>query len=134
VRLAADDARGGQRGRRLLASAAPAGRVAHVHPEHGGQDRPERSDRGGQRIHAAIVAILLALSITACTRTVTRTHYVRVPCLPSEAPPIPTADFDTAEWEAEYVALLGAVAYVWRACRVEEAGRDESATIGVYGD
>jgi hypothetical protein len=61
----------------------------------------------------------LALSTTACTRTVTRTHYVRVPCLPSEAPPIPVAEYDTAEWEAEYVALLGAVAYVWRACAVE---------------
>lgn len=79
-----------------------------------------------------LLAALLASTI-ACTRTVTRTHYVRVPCLPSEAPPIPTADFDTDEWAAEYVALLGAVAFVWRACYVPPPPRDGESAIGVYG-
>jgi hypothetical protein len=75
--------------------------------------------RGPSGLRTACL-VALTLSTIACTRTITRVDYVRVPCLPSEAPPIPTADFDTDEWAGQYVALLGWAAYVAKACAVPE--------------
>ena len=70
------------------------------------------------------LALLLAsfLLASACTRTVVRTVPARIPCLPSEEPPIPTAEYGTEAHAAEYVRLLGAVAYVWAACDVAPVG------------
>ena len=67
-------------------------------------------------------AVLLALLLSACTRTVTVRVPARIPCLPSEVPPVPTAVYGTEEHADQYVLLLGWVAYVALACDVAPAG------------
>jgi hypothetical protein len=88
-----------------------------------------------QVVHVAIVAIALLLATSiACTRTVIRTVPARIPCLPSEVPPVPRAEYGTAEHAEEYVLLLGAVAYVWIACQVAPAPDDAEPVGGHYAD
>jgi hypothetical protein len=63
-------------------------------------------------------AVALAL-FAACTPP-PRPVPVRVPCLPSEEPPIPRGTYGTVEHAEEYINFVAVVTAAWIACAVDE--------------